>query len=86
MGTVPIYKGGGLSPYTHDSDGNVQKVWPVVPSEGKKGCFSAAVRELSNGHLMGANWAGYGAADSKRGWQLIEFDETGKGVWTLYDS
>ena len=62
-------------------------MWPVALSEGKKGCFSAAVRELSNGHLMGANWAGYGAADSNRnGWQLIEFDETGKGVWTLYDS
>lgn len=69
----------------YDSDGKVQKVWPVTPSDGKKGYFIAGVRELSNGHLMVANWTGHGAADSKRGWQLIEFDETGKVVWTLYD-
>ena len=34
---------------------------------------------------MVANWTGHGAADSKRGWQLIEFDESGKIAWTLYD-
>ena len=69
----------------YDSDGKVQKVWPVAPSDGKKGYFIAEVRELSNGHLMVANWTGHGAADSKRGWQLIEFDESGKIAWTLYD-
>jgi len=67
------------------SDGKVEKVWPIAPSDGKKGYFFAEVQEFSNGHVLVANWTGHGAADSRRGWQLIEFDENGKVAWTLYD-
>lgn len=67
------------------SDGKVEKVWPIASSDGKKGYFFAEVQEFSNGHVLVANWTGHGAADSKRGWQLIEFNEDGKVAWTLYD-
>ena len=67
------------------SEGDVQKVWSIPPSDGRRGYFFAEVKELPNGHLMVANWTGHGVADSKRGWQLIEFDEAGKVAWTLYD-
>lgn len=66
-------------------DGKVEKVWPAPVEEGKKGYFFASVKEFPNGHVLVANWTGHGAGDSKRGWQLLEFDETGKVVWSLYD-
>lgn len=65
--------------------GDVEKVWSAPPADGRKGFFFAEVKELPNGHLMVANWTGHGAADSKRGWQIVEFDENGKVAWTLYD-
>lgn len=68
-----------------DLDGNVQKAWSIPPADGKRGYFFAKVQELPNGHLLVANWTGHGRDDSKRGWQLIEFDESGKVAWTLYD-
>ena len=67
------------------ADGKVEKVWPAPVEEGKKGYFFASVKELANGHVLVANWTGHGAGDSKRGWQLLEFDGAGKVVWSLYD-
>ena len=40
---------------------------------------------MPDGHVYIANWTGHGAQDSNRGWQVIEFDEKGKVVWTLHD-
>ena len=68
-----------------DADGKVQKIWSVPPEGGKKGYFFASVKEFANGHLLVANWTGHGANDSRRGWQLIEFDAEGKVAWSLYD-
>ena len=68
-----------------DADGKVQKIWSVPPEGGKKGFFFASVKEFANGHLLVANWTGHGAKDSRRGWQLIEFDTEGKVAWSLYD-
>ena len=66
-------------------DGVPQKIWSIPPSDGKKGYFFAKVQELSNGHVLVANWTGHGRDDSRKGWQLIEFDAEGKVAWTLYD-
>lgn len=68
-----------------DAAGKVQKVWSVPPADGRKGYFFASVKELANGHVMVANWTGHGANDSRRGWQLVEFDADGKVAWSLYD-
>ena len=68
-----------------DAQGKVQKVWSAPPADGRKGYFFASVKELANGHVMVANWTGHGANDSRRGWQLIEFDAEGKVAWSLYD-
>lgn len=68
-----------------DLDGKPQKAWAIPPADGKKGYFFAKVQEFENGHVLVANWTGHGRDDSKRGWQLIEFDENGKVAWTLYD-
>ena len=68
-----------------DADGKVQKIWSVPPEGGKQGFFFASVKEFANGHLLVANWTGHGAKDSRRGWQLIEFDAEGKVAWSLYD-
>ena len=40
---------------------------------------------LANGHVYVCNWTGHGWNDSKRGWQVLEFDGNGKAVWHLDD-
>jgi len=68
-----------------DNNGKPQKIWSIPPADGKKGYFYAKINEFPNGHLLVANWTGHKKDDSKRGWQLIEFDQSGKAAWTLYD-
>ena len=68
-----------------DNDGKPQNIWSIPPADGKKGFFFAKVQEFANGHVLVANWTGHGKDDSRRGWQLIEFDQNGKVAWTLYD-
>jgi hypothetical protein len=67
------------------ADGVVQKAWSVPPCDGKKGYFFPKVHEFTNGHVLVATWTGHRTDDSRRGWQLIEFDEDGKVAWTLHD-
>lgn len=67
------------------NDGSVISVWQAPAADGLKSVFYAQPQELSNGHVYVANWTGHGAQDSRKGWQVIEFDETGKVVWTLHD-
>ncbi len=66
-------------------DGKPEKIWSAPPKDGLKGYFFSRVQEMANGHVVVANWTGHGANDSKKGWQLIEFDAEGKVAWTLYD-
>ena len=67
-----------------DLDGNLLSAWSADQGE-KKNYFYAQVREQPNGHVYVANWTGHGENDSKRGWQVIEFDEKGNVVWHLDD-
>ena len=68
-----------------DLDGNLLSSWAADQGEGKKNFFYAQIREQPDGHVYVANWTGHGANDSKRGWQVIEFDEKGNAVWHLDD-
>lgn len=66
-------------------DGSMVSAWQAPPADGLKSVFYAQPQELPNGHVYLANWTGHGAQDSRKGWQVIEFDGNGKVVWTLYD-
>jgi hypothetical protein len=66
-------------------DGSVVSAWQAPPTNGLKNVFYAQPQEMPNGHVYIANWTGHGAQDSRKGWQVIEFDEKGKVVWSLYD-
>ena len=41
--------------------------------------------QLSNGHVVQANWTGHNEKDYQPGWKLIEFDRNGKVVWTWHE-
>ena len=66
-------------------DGTVSKVWKASQEKGRRNVFYAQPQELPNGHVYVCNWTGHGWNDSKRGWQVLEFDENGKVVWHLDD-
>lgn len=66
-------------------DGTVSKVWKAGQEKGRRNVFYAQPQELSNGHVYVCNWTGHGWNDSKRGWQVLEFDSEGKVVWHLDD-
>ena len=68
-----------------DLDGNLLSAWTADQGE-KRNFFYAQIREQPDGHVYVANWTGHGENDSKRGWQVIEFDEKGNVVWHLDDS
>lgn len=67
------------------ADGTVDKVWKAEQEPGRRNVFYAQPQELANGHVYVCNWTGHGWEDSKRGWQVLEFDENGKVVWHLDD-
>ena len=66
-------------------DGSVSAVWKAAQEKGRRNVFYAQPQELPNGHVYVCNWTGHGWNDSKRGWQVLEFDENGKVVWHLDD-
>jgi hypothetical protein len=66
-------------------DGTVSKVWKASQEKGRRNVFYAQPQELPSGHVYVCNWTGHGWNDSKRGWQVLEFDENGKVVWHLDD-
>jgi len=47
--------------------------------------FFGGCQVLKNGNIVVANWTGHGAKDSAKGVHLIEFDPTGKVVWSWHD-
>ena len=66
-------------------DGSVSAVWKAAQGKGRRNVFYAQPQEQPNGHVYVCNWTGHGWNDSKRGWQVLEFDENGKVVWHLDD-
>ena len=66
-------------------DGSVSAVWKAEQGKGRRNVFYAQPQEHPNGHVYVCNWTGHGWNDSKRGWQVLEFDENGKVVWHLDD-
>ncbi len=74
---------GGLVKF--DGDGKAESVWFVPERDGCVGFFYAQTHEMPDGHVYMAHWTGHGAEDSKKGWQVVEFDREGNVVWHLYD-
>ena len=68
-----------------NGDGSVKSIWKASQEPGRRNVFYAQPQELPNGHVYICNWTGHGLLESKRGWQVLEFDETGKVVWHLDD-
>ena len=76
--------GYGAQLLSFDLDGNLLSAWSADQGE-RKNYFYAQVRERPDGHVYVANWTGHGENDSRRGWQVLEFDEKGNAVWHLDD-
>lgn len=53
--------------------------------EGFSFVFFARAQQLDNGHWVVSNWTGHGKNDSKKSAQLIEFDTSGKIIWSWHD-
>jgi len=71
--------------YEFKPDGSVVSQWQAKTPAGLVNGFYAGFSVLNNGHVVVANWTGHGATDSKKGWQIIEFDRSGKVVWKWHD-
>jgi hypothetical protein len=70
----------------------LDKDWKLVRKIGGKGSDLGAklmyfcdAQVLKNGNVAVANWTGHGANDSKKAPQILEFNKTGKVVWTWHD-
>ena len=74
---------GGLVKF--DRDGKAQSVWFVPEQDGCVSFFYAQTHEMPDGHVYMAHWTGHGENDSRKGWQVVEFDGDGRAVWHLYD-
>jgi hypothetical protein len=47
--------------------------------------FFGRAQQLANRNWVVSNWTGHDKEDSRKGAQLIEFDETGKIIWSWHD-
>ncbi|MCG8521770.1 MAG: hypothetical protein MI744_06155, partial [Pseudomonadales bacterium] len=47
--------------------------------------FFGSAQQLKNGNWVVSNWTGHEKNDSKKGVQLVEFDQEGKIVWSWHD-
>jgi len=84
-----VSTGYGLGIVELDTDGKVLQTMggKQAPEARELGYFFfAGFQMLKNGHIVVSNWSGYGAHDSVKGHQLIEFDAAGKVVWTWHDA
>jgi hypothetical protein len=63
----------------------VRKLCGGTPPEGFFYLFFSGAQQLKNGNWVVSNWTGHGKDDSKKGAQLIEFDESNKIVWSWHD-
>ena len=73
--------GGGLVRF--DAAGEAVSQWFVPTDTGKESRFYGQVEERPNGNVYLAHWTGHGENDSFKGWQVVEFDPSGKPVWHL---
>ena len=73
--------GGGLVRF--DAAGEALSQWFVPTDTGKESRFYGQVEERPNGDVYLAHWTGHGENDSFKGWQVVEFDPSGKPVWHL---
>jgi len=48
--------------------------------------FFGGADVLPNGNIVVANWTGHGAKDSSKGPQAVEFDKSGKIVWSWHNA
>jgi hypothetical protein len=71
--------------YAYSTEGEILKTFEAQQPGKLKNHFYGGLCVQSNGNLMVANWTGHGANDGQKGWQVIEFDATGKVVWYLHD-
>ena len=73
--------GGGLVRF--DAAGEAVSQWFVPTDTGKESRFYAQVEEREDGNIYLAHWTGHGEDDSFKGWQVVEFDPSGKAIWHL---
>jgi hypothetical protein len=73
--------GGGLVRF--NAEGEAVSQWFVPTDTGKESRFYAQVEERENGNIYLAHWTGHGENDSFKGWQVVEFDPSGKAIWNL---
>ena len=66
-------------------DGEILSVWKARQRAGLVNFFYGQVEEMANGHVYLCNWTGHGADDSRKGWQVVEFDADGNSIWHLHD-
>ncbi len=66
-------------------DGTIRSTWRARQRAGLENVFYGQAEEMSNGHVYQCNWTGHGGDDSRRGWQVVEFDADGHSIWHLYD-
>ena len=68
-----------------DRNGKVLQTFSAPSKDGLKGYFYGQIKEMDDKRLLVTNWTGHRPDDSKKGWQLIEFDANREVSWTLYD-
>ena len=73
--------GGGLVRF--DGAGEAVSQWFVPTDTGKESRFYGQVEERADGNVYLAHWTGHGERDSFKGVQVVEFDPSGKVIWTL---
>jgi len=71
----------------------LDKDWKLITSYGGKGgtggitpYFFADAQQLANGNVVVAHWSGHARKDSEKAAQAIEFDKSGRIVWSWHDS
>ena len=75
---------GGYTPelVTFAPDGKILSRVKADQPEGLANFFYGGFGFRPNGNVLLANWTGHSDKDFKPGWKLIEFDASGKVVWT----
>jgi hypothetical protein len=83
-----VSMGYGAAAVELDETGKVLKALGGKKTEDAKKLgfnFFSGFQVLKNGNVVVANWTGHGVNDSSKGVQLVEFDNSGKVVWTWHD-
>lgn len=85
-GTYWISGGYARAWFEMRSDGRVEKQFELANlPNGLISHFFSGFQVLPNRHVVITHWTGHGADDSRKGWQVVEFDTQGKIVWKWHD-